>query len=282
MKRIRCIRLIGGMAGLLALLAAPAPAATMDYPFKVIKQQSGGQIELVAENSGPAPISIAMALTRSDNISSNQHWPFTALAPAYSRVQLATVTPRDARYSSFVSYAYQYQLGDTRARPDLDFPYRLPFPPGPAHLISQAYGGLLPTHNTPSAYYAVDIVMPRGTPVLAARAGTVIEVVQKFGEGGRDPSFLDKANYVRILQSDGTLAEYVHLTKDSVRVRPGQHVLAGQVLGLSGNSGFSSGPHLHFNIERNKDGAILSVPFFFATAGHQLFRPHEGDYIAAK
>lgn len=271
-----------GLASLLALLSASVQANTMNYPFTISKQQSGYLIELIAENKGPAPISISMSLTKANNINSNQHWPFTAVAPAHSRVQLAAITPKNPHDSSFVSYAFKYQLGDTRAQPDLQFPYHLPFPPGQPHLISQAYGGFLPTHNTPSAYYAVDIVMPRGTPILAARAGKVIEVVQKFGEGGRDPRYLDRANYVRILQADGTMAEYVHLTKDSVRVHPGEEVQAGQMLGLSGNSGFTSGPHLHFNIERNKDGQILSVPFFFTTADHKLLRPREGEYLAAE
>jgi murein DD-endopeptidase MepM/ murein hydrolase activator NlpD len=70
---------------------------------------------------------------------------------------------------------------------------------------------------------------------------------------------------VRILHDDGTWADYGHLLRYSANVVAGQRIEAGVEIGLSGSSGFSSGPHLHFVIQRNDNGRIVSVPFKFIT-----------------
>ena len=82
------------------------------------------------------------------------------------------------------------------------------------------------------------------------------ETVEELGRGlerggtdqGRDAS---AANLVRILHDDGTWAEYAHLNRSTIRVRPGDVVERGEYIADSGNTGFSSGPHLHFVVQRN-------------------------------
>ena len=64
---------------------------------------------------------------------------------------------------------------------------------------------------------------------------------------GNNPS----GNYVRILHDDGTMGVYLHLMRGSVAVREGQRVEAGMQIGRSGNTGNSTGPHLHFVVQRN-------------------------------
>ena len=75
---------------------------------------------------------------------------------------------------------------------------------------------------------------------------------------------LDQANVVAILHSDGTIGVYGHLHWDSIRVRIGEHIARGQYIADSGNTGFSSGPHLHFAVIRNAGGTDISVPVQFA------------------
>jgi murein DD-endopeptidase MepM/ murein hydrolase activator NlpD len=111
--------------------------------------------------------------------------------------------------------------------------YRLPFADGHRFMVSQAAGGLLTTHAAPDSWHAVDIAMPHGTPVVAARGGIVIEAA-----GG----------VVRVLHDDGTIAGYYHLA--GLAVAEGDGVAAGRVLGVSGASGHASGPHLHFVVTR--------------------------------
>lgn len=101
--------------------------------------------------------------------------------------------------------------------------------------------------------YSLDFVLPEGTPLLAARDGIVVETEDKFTEGRRDPKLIDKANRIVIEHSDGTVAIYGHLKAKGVFVKPGEKVVAGQKIGLSGDTGFSTGPHLHFEVYKPEE-----------------------------
>jgi murein DD-endopeptidase MepM/ murein hydrolase activator NlpD len=83
-------------------------------------------------------------------------------------------------------------------------PYRVPFDVGSTFVISQAYPSRI-THTTPESQYAVDIALPDGTPVYAAREGTVINARHDFFRGAADPVMLDQANVIEILHDDGTI-----------------------------------------------------------------------------
>ena len=142
-------------------------------------------------------------------------------------------------------------------------PYRVPFGVGSTYLITQAYPSRL-THVTPDSEYALDIALPDGTPVYAARDGVVINARHDSFRGAASPVMLDQANVVEILHDDGTIAIYAHLHWDSIRVRIGDHVQRGQYIANSGNTGFSSGPHLHFAVVRNAGLVDVSIPVQFS------------------
>lgn len=129
--------------------------------------------------------------------------------------------------------------------------------------IDQIFGGTL-SHNTPEAYYSVDIRVPEGTPVLAAREGVIVSMILDNTEGGLDPSFMTKGNSIRILHDDGTMALYAHLKHQLPILNVGDRVGVGEMIAYSGNTGYSSGPHLHFSVQVNKSGNIISVPFRMA------------------
>lgn len=142
--------------------------------------------------------------------------------------------------------------GDPSARP-ADHLYRLPFDGAPVR-VSQGIDGHR-SHGDAQNRHAIDFPLPEGTPVLAARAGTVMQVVADPAEDGC---------LVRILHADGGMALYAHLQSGSLAVRPGQAVQAGQVLARSGNTGRSTGPHLHFAVQANTGLALASIPFRMA------------------
>ena len=122
--------------------------------------------------------------------------------------------------------------------------YVLPYAVDSSHVVSQANcstGG----HQGPYQY-AYDFVMPIGTTITCARAGVVAEIRMKFHDGQPGEG---ESNWVKIRHDDQTLAAYSHLTWQGVLVKIGDHVEAGQPIGLSGNTGNTGGlPHLHFHV----------------------------------
>ncbi len=150
-----------------------------------------------------------------------------------------------------------------------DVAYRLPFEA--THLrVDQAPNGRF-SHQDEENRDAVDFALAEGTLVMAAREGTVMQVQDGFQANGQDRQRDGaRANFIRVLHSDGSMGLYAHLQAGGMRVRPGQAVQAGQPLGLSGNSGFSTAPHLHFVVQVNRGMGLRSVPVRIFTAQGQL------------
>lgn len=86
---------------------------------------------------------------------------------------------------------------------------------------------------------------------------------------------------MRILHDDGTIAVYAHLNRNSIRVRPGERVRAGQYIADSGNTGLSSGPHLHFAVQRNAGMRIEALPVEFEGPNSRSIVPATGNVLTA-
>lgn len=163
--------------------------------------------------------------------------------------------------------------------PDVeDVPYTFPASANRKFHITQSFNGVF-SHTGLANLHAVDIAMPVGTDIVAAREGVVIWAKDDYHMGGARNYFLDKANYVSVLHSDGTYAVYAHLLLGSAVVKPGQTVQRGQKLGRSGSSGFSTGPHLHFVIRKNVGHRTRTVPFRFILSDGERYTPKAGMVI---
>lgn len=181
----------------------------------------------------------------------------------------------------YIEFEYEYMPGDPTASHDDDTLYLAPFSAGREFLITQTYPDAK-THKTLDSIFAVDISMPIGTDIIAAREGVVVEVTADNYRGGLDMSRDGPAaNIVRILHDDGTFSLYAHLNWNSIRVKPGDSVLAGQYIADSGNTGFSSGPHLHFAVLRNGGLKLESVPVTFMGANASDVAPATGAVLSA-
>jgi hypothetical protein len=117
-----------------------------------------------------------------------------------------------------------------------------------------------PTHT---GTFAFDFAMPIGTPIVAARGGIVASTVDGYDEGSAESArFLERSNSVVVLHDDGTIAGYGHLRR-GLAVTEGDRVAVGQLLGWSGNSGYSSGAHLHFEVGIPQFPLTETIPILF-------------------
>jgi len=138
---------------------------------------------------------------------------------------------------------YYTLIGDATLKTyDSDYIYDLPFQKGKSFKVYQGYNGTFSHQNENS----LDFVMPEGTEITAARDGKVIEAVQTNNKGCPTIDCANLANYVSILHSDGSIAQYYHLKQNGVKVNIGDIIKKGDVIALSGNTGWTNGPHLHF------------------------------------
>lgn len=155
--------------------------------------------------------------------------------------------------------------------------WSLPYEPGSSFLVGQGYlEG--PTHDD---IYAIDWLMPEETPVVAARDGVVVEAVDSFSKSGLTEEMKNKANYLVLRHEDSSRSHYLHLAQGGVKVKIGQAVKEGEVIALSGNTGYSSTPHLHFFVDRLENGRAVSFPVLYKSGGDEPFEiVHGGKYLA--
>lgn len=153
--------------------------------------------------------------------------------------------------------------------------YGYPWPRGKAFTIDNGFNGY--GAHQGAWGYAVDFKMPVGSPITAAREGTVIAVQTKYSKGGNDPSLGDKANYVFIRHPDGSIGRYLHIRKNGATVQPGQEVATGDLIAYSGNVGWSTDPHLHFDVVvPDGRGGQKTVPFVFRVPDGRTVKPAQG------
>ncbi len=135
---------------------------------------------------------------------------------------------------------------------------KLPFPAGKSYKVIQGNHGDF-TH-TGFNEYAWDFAMPLDAEVCAAAAGRVVRVKQDGTAGGPSNEFFGDGNAIIIDHGEGYFSHYLHLAPGSARVKEGDLVTGGQTIALSGNTGFSSTPHLHFHVQ---DSSGKSLPVVF-------------------
>ncbi len=241
-----------------------------------------GEFHFFAHNDYFAPVEIVLALDELINLRrplSDQvmRW----VVDPKSELKLVSLQTTGSDPEPAARYRFIALHGDPRSRHTPPRPYRAPFSVAGSYDITQAFPYGV-THDTVDSRYAVDIAMPVGTDIHAARGGIVFEVASTNYRGGTDPERdAAAANIVRILHDDGTHAVYAHLNWNSIRVKPGDIVERGQYIADSGNTGFSSGPHLHFAVLINVGMGIESVPIVFEGPDAGAIRPAVGNTLTA-
>jgi len=227
------------------------------YNFKLYYQKKEDTITVLMDNSDPFPYSFEFSeQPKGENMRSvGEHFKKQYVIEGNTfRQKLAQFVPLD-KNKPFAIKDISFFKVNTKAPffrmsmgniwkedYDVDYEYDLPYEKREKFLLSQGYNGWQ-THQNQNA---LDFKMPEGTNVLAAREGYVIELKQDSNTGCPDKSCVNQGNYIKVIHSDGTIAEYYHIRMNGAKVKFGDKVEKGQSIALSGNTGWSTGPHLHF------------------------------------
>lgn len=241
--------------------------------------QSDGAYHLNAVNENPFTITLTIRVS-GENYKLNTRQPVTKVIEGNSTKHLLSVYVKDKDKNYNFETDYNWIMGKVGTRHNDSYLYSLPFKTGKSHRVGQSYNGSF-SHKG-SIRYSVDFMMPLKTQVHAARGGRVVQLYEDSDRGGEAEEFKDASNFVVIEHNDGTFAEYAHLSKNGVLVNLGQKVYEGQIIAISGNTGYSSGPHLHFMVIKvNKDGSNESLPVRFKTKAGIIERFEEGKTYTA-
>lgn len=148
--------------------------------------------------------------------------------------------------------------------------YSLPYARGTVHRVWQGYHSIFSHSND----LAIDFKMAPGTVIHAARGGVVAGIKDEFKVGGVGRRYVRKENALVIRHSDSTYAHYLHIQNRGALVKLGDTVQQGQAIALSGNTGFSAFPHLHFVVTGSPHKNVNEMPVrFYTEKGVQFLKP---------
>lgn len=243
----------------------PCKSVAQDKESVEIYWTEDNLIKVFAKNTNFYPVTAEVNFDLT-NLKSTKKLPIVINIPALSEVLITNLQKKSVNYSWGFETKMKFYMGDIHARHDDNFAYRLPYKMGTEHRLAQGFDGEY-SHKGDERY-ALDFDLPTGTEVYAARDGIVVDLQKKHNRGGAFEFYLPFANYVTIMHSDGTFADYTHLRKNGVTVQIGDEVRMGQHIGYSGATGFASGPHLHFAVRKAvRGGRYITLPVKFRTRG---------------
>jgi len=263
---------------LLVFALLPSSPATLaqestNKMVRVVTKRQGDRTRFFVENLEASEVTATFDLKLTNLRASAGS--FTATYPPNCMTEAFTLAPVDADKQWSYSYVNHFTMGSLSAVHDDSVIYVLPYAPGTENKVTQGYNGSY--SHSGADQFAIDFKMPPGTPVHAARSGVVVKTKTDSNVGGPDRKYENCANYILIRHTDGTVANYAHLMKDGCAAKVGQIVQAGDLIGYSGNTGFTSGPHLHFSVFKTKSGKQrVSIPVKFQTASAKAITITEG------
>lgn len=224
---------------LIASLSKAAPKV------KVYFEKVENGFKIYADNDEFSPVSIKIDFTVTNlNIDGGNNNVY--VVDAKDKKQLLTTLKASKRGVAYkFTYKYQTNYGkhDNKEYAH-DYIYDLPFKTSDKFVINQGYNGTFSHQNENS----LDFTMPIGTEIMAVREGVVIKVIEKNNKNCEKEECKKYNNLIMIYHSDGTFAEYIHIKQNGSKVKVGDTVSKGQLIGYSGNVGWSTGPHLHLVI----------------------------------
>ena len=254
-------------------------AKCADDWLDVDEVREGGNIELRATNLKEFPITFTLRV-RTRGLATDGPKTVTQTLQG-EQSQLVMVLREDKkRHGGRYRVYCEWTIGNKDARHDDDLLYLFPYASQKSYRVLQGYGSRF--SHTGLERYAIDFMMDIGAAVHAARSGVVARVVESNEKGCWENGCGKYANYMVVLHDDGTTGEYYHLQKNGALIDVGERVVAGQKIALSGNTGHTTMPHLHFAVYRAASwGKTQSIPVRFLSADGVVNNPRGGRrYLA--
>jgi murein DD-endopeptidase MepM/ murein hydrolase activator NlpD len=226
-----------------------------------------------ADNDNYCPYQVFVNPEMDKDLTTDVKLPYyTIIDPQNKNYYLFSVFPRSARKDQVLKFKSYYSFGNPdKVSMDNNFAYLFPFEEGKEIKIVQGYNSRY-TH-TGWTKYSLDFGMNIGSPIYASRGGTVVAVKDNSNKGGPYYRYRNYANFILIYHDDGTFSEYMHLELSGSVVKVGDRVKAGDVIGYSGNTGMTTGPHLHFMVLKPGYLSYMTFPVKFLSSDGMLINP---------
>ncbi len=223
------------------------------------KQLNKNEVAIYAINTDQFPYTVELFI-KANNASLDRNIQHKFLVnPGTPYQEIVVIKGKKGYYSYKFDYKY-YEGNHLNVEHDADYAYAIPA--GKTYKIMQGYDGKF-SH---AGKKAIDFEMPVGSKVYAAREGVVLDIKSSSDKGCASPGCMNLANYILVYHNDGSIGSYFHLQKNGCVVTKNQKITKGQLIGYSGSTGWSSKPHLHFEVYTEKDGVQKSVATKFITA----------------
>jgi murein DD-endopeptidase MepM/ murein hydrolase activator NlpD len=232
--------------------AAAARSQSDDRPIHIDFVLQGDDVRVVSSSDRLLDYNVTLNL-KLENMKASEALPFSRDVRGLRNAELLVLHIVDLEQPWDYQFNDVWKNGTRGGVPDSDAVYQLPFGPAESHALIQGYHGTFSHQTGTPNEYAYDFAMPVGTTVCASRSGVVVGVRQDSDVRGDTVKFMHSDNYVIVRHSDGTYAEYRHFEKNGVLVGLGAEIQAGQPIGLSGVTGYTTQPHVHFAVFRLVD-----------------------------
>ncbi|HET8858862.1 M23 family metallopeptidase [Marivirga sp.] len=248
---------------------------SLQKPIEIFYEKSEQGYIFYAQNKDVVPYMVQLNFKKllnlePDDKSKNIERTIPANSSKYKILEL--VKKEKDKNTSF-DFSFIYTVGDFSIKLEDDYAYWLPYKHGKKIRVGQGNNG----SGTHRGVNAIDFNLEIGDSIYAARGGVVFDIKEDSNIGGNNPKFEPYGNFIKIYHEDGTVGNYVHLVQNGSLVKIGDRISRGQLIGLSGNTGWSSGPHLHFMVAQNKNFQNITLPVQFLNYKEETFIPQESN-----
>ncbi len=249
-----------------------------EHKVKIYYEQIENGYNIYADSQEFCPVSIKIDFNVSNLDINGDNNNIYIIAPLTKKQLLTKLTVSKKGKAYKFSYKTWTNYGNHNIdRYDSDYIYDLPFSNSNSFKVYQGYNGNFSHQNE----NALDFTMPIGTEITAIREGIVIKVVEKNNKNCGKEDCKKYNNLIIIYHSDGTFAEYTHIKRNGSIVNVGNKIKKGQIIGYSGNVGWSTGPHLHLVvfIQKLRKRVTLETKFKIGNGEKIEYLVEKSEYI---